>query len=150
WSLVTLRSRWLTAAAVVLLACNWVAAHAIAQGLVSRPKSALWYLQTPQSDSAGMARMTRAVRETCEGNRAGRVNVIGADLTDFSAGSAGFYAEKMRRMEGYRCNYASLGYLESEPQRAIKNLYDSGADFFVTLPPGQLPAAGTDPFDRVS
>jgi len=150
WSLVTLRSHWLTAAAAVLFAGNWGATHAMVHGLVSLPDTGLWYLQTPHMDFAAMARMTRAVSETCESNRAGRVEVIGADLVDFSATSALFYAEKMRRTAGYRCNYSSLGYLEREPQRAIRRLYDLDADFFATLPLDELPASGTDRFDRVS
>jgi hypothetical protein len=71
-------------------------------------------------------------------------------LADFSAPSAWFYAEKMRRTAGYRCNYTSLGYLESDPQRAIGRLYGLDAEYFVTLPLGNLPPSGTDPFDRVS
>jgi Dolichyl-phosphate-mannose-protein mannosyltransferase len=150
WSLVTLRSRWLTAGAAVLLAGNWIATHAVAQGLVSRPKAASPYLQAPQNDSAAMMRMARAVRETCDTNHAGRLNVIGAELADFSAPSAWFYAEKMRRTAGYRCNYTSLGYLEGDPKRAIRRLYEVDADFLVTLPLSELPAPGTDQFDRVS
>src|SRR5262249_12087614 len=101
-------------------------------------------------DFAAMARMARAVREACDKNHPERLNIIGADLVDFSAPSAWFYAEKMRRTEGYRCNYTSLGYLESDPQRGIARLYDLNAEFFVTLPLEELPAPGTDSFDRVS
>ena len=101
-------------------------------------------------DTAAVARIERAVREACDKNSVGRVNVIGADLADFSAQSADFYAEKMRRAVGYRCHYTSLGYLERDPQRAIKTLYELDAEFFVTLPVDELPAAGSDPFDRVS
>jgi hypothetical protein len=150
WSLVTLHSRWVTAAAAVLLAGNWVATHAMAQGFVSRPDEALWYLQPVKRETAAVARMERAVREGCDKNNRGRVNVIGADLPDFSAQSAAFYAEKMRRAVGYRCHFTSLGYIERDPQRAIKRLYELDAEFFVTLPVDELPAAGTDPFDRVS
>jgi Dolichyl-phosphate-mannose-protein mannosyltransferase len=150
WSLVTLRSFWLTAGAAVLLVGNWVATHVMAQGLAALPQAALWYLQAPQTNSATTARMARAVRAVCEKARMGRVNVIGADLADFNANSAQFYAEKMRRMAGYRCDYISLGYLESDPKRAIRTLYDTNADFFVTLPLNELPPPGTDRFDRVS
>lgn len=150
WSLVTLRSRWLTAAAAVVLAGNWAATHAMVQGLAPLPESGLWYLQAPRGDVAGIARITRAVAETCERQRAAGIEVIGADLAEFSAPSAWLYAEKMRRTVGYRCDYTSLGYLESDPQRAIRRLYDIDADFFVTLPLGELPASGTDRFDRVS
>jgi hypothetical protein len=147
---VTIHSRWLSAAAAVLLAGNWVATHAMAQGFVSRPDEGLWYLQPVKRDTAAVARMERAVREGCDKTSLGRVNVIGADLADFSATSAAFYAEKMRRAVGYRCHYTSLGYIERDPQRAIKRLYELDAEFFVTLPVDALPAAGTDPFDRVS
>ena len=150
WSLVTLRSRWLTAGALVLLAGNWVFTHSVAQGLVSKPSSALWYLQPPQRDFAAMARMARAIREACDKKHLERINVIGAELADFSAPSAWFYAEKMRRAAGYRCDYTSLGYLESDPQRAIKRLYDLNVDFLVTLPLAELPGPGADRFDRVS
>ena len=150
WGLVTLDRRWLTAGAAVLLAGNWIITHAVAQGLVSKPASALWYLQPPQRDFAAMARMARAVHETCDKNHPERVNVIGAELADFSAPSAWFYAEKMRRTAGYRCDYTSLGYLESDPQRAIRRLYDLDVEFFVTLPLNELPPSGTDRFDRVS
>ena len=54
----------------------------------------------------------RAVRESCDKSRAGCLNVIGAELADFNSVSALFYAEKMRRAVGYRCEYTSLGYLE--------------------------------------
>jgi hypothetical protein len=150
WSLVTLRSCWLTVVIAVLLAGNWSATHAMVQGLVSRPDTGLWYLQAPQRDFAAMTRMARAVGETCERNRLGGIEVIGADLVDFSAPSAWFYAEKMRRSVGYRCDYTSLGYLESDPQRAIQRLYDINADFLVTLPLSELPAPDTNRFDRVS
>jgi hypothetical protein len=150
WSLVTLHSRWLTAGALALLAGNWVFTHSVAQGLVSKPPSALWYLQPPQRDFAAMTRMARAVREACDKNHLERINVIGAELADFSAPSAWFYAEKMRRRMGYRCEYTSLGYLESDAQRAITRLYEVNVDFFVTLPLDELPAPGTDRFDRVS
>src|SRR5207244_7308992 len=119
-----------------------------AQGVVVLPQVALDYLQVPRDDTAAMQRMSRAVREGCD--RAGGTSIIGAELADFNAGSALFYAEKMRRTVGYRCEYISLGYLEGDPQRAIKAVKDSNADFFITLPLGNLPARGTDRLDRVS
>jgi hypothetical protein len=109
-----------------------------------------WYLQPVKRDMAAVARIDRAVREGCDKNNLGRVNIIGADLADFSAQSAALYAEKMRRAVGYRCHYMSLGYIERDPQRAVKRLYDLDAEFFITLPIDELPAAGTDSFDRVS
>ena len=148
WSVVTLRRRWLNTAALVLLSVNWGAVHAGAECLVVLPRGALAYLVPPLTEPATMERLTRAVREGCQ--TAGGLTIIGAELVDFSAGSASFYAEKMRRTVGYRCDYTSLGYLEADPRRAIKSVADSRAGFFITLPLGNLPAQGTNRLDRVS
>jgi hypothetical protein len=132
WSLTTLQCRWLTACAAVLLAFNWAATHAIAQGLISLP--ALGYLQAPRAQPTSVERMTRAVREGCDPRHPDRVNIIGAELPDFSAVSAWFYAEKLYRTLGYRCNFTSLGYPQTDLSHAIKRIYDIDPDFIVTLP----------------
>jgi hypothetical protein len=146
WSLVTLQRRWLTVGTAVLLAFNWAATHAIAQGFVSS-SPALVYLQAPQAEPASIERMTRAVREGCDPRHPDRLNIIGAELPDFSAVSAWFYAEKLYRTLGYRCNYTSLGYAQSDVNTAIKRIYEIDPDFIVTLPLEQL---HDDPFNHLS
>ncbi len=146
WSLAKLQCRWLTAGAAVLLAFNWAATHAIAQGLVSSP-SALGYLQAPRTEPASIERMTRAVREGCDPRRPDHLNIIGAELRDFSAVSAWFYAEKLYPTLGYRCHYTSLGYAQSDVSPAIKRIYDINPDFIVTLPRDEL---HDDPFNHLS
>ncbi len=146
WSLATLQRRWLTAGAAVLLACNWAATQAIAQGFISF-SPALVYLQAPRAEPASIERMTRAVREGCDPDHPDRLNIIGAELPDFSAVSAWFYAEKLYRRRGYRCRFTSLGYAQSDVSVAIKRIYDIDPDFIVTLPLEQL---HDDPFNRLS
>jgi Dolichyl-phosphate-mannose-protein mannosyltransferase len=148
WGLVTLRNRWLSIAALVVLSINWAAVHAVAQHLVVPPQGSFAYLVAPLTDPATMERLTRAVREGCE--RADGVTIIGAELVNFSGGSASFYAERMRPEIGYRCRYMSLGYLEGDPTRAMKTVEDSRADFFITVPLRDLPTLGTNRLDRVS
>jgi len=146
WSLATLARRWLTASAAVLLAFNWVATHAIAQGLVSF-SPALGYLQAPRAEPVSIERMTRAVRESCDSAHPNRLNIIGAELQDFSTVSAWFYAEKLYPTLGYRCNYTSLGYAQSDVDVAIKRIYDVNPEFIVTLPLDEL---HDDPFNHLS
>jgi hypothetical protein len=146
WSLTALQYRWLTACAAVPLVFNWAATHAIAQGLISFPP-ALGYLQAPRTEPASIERMTRAVREGCDPRHPDRLNIIGAELQDFSAVSAWFYAEKLYPRLGYRCNYTSLGYAQSDVSLAIKRIYDINPDFIVTLPRDEL---HDDPFNHLS
>lgn len=137
WSLATLQRRWLTGGAAVLLAFNWVATHAVAQGLVSFPP-AFGYLQPPRDELASVERMTRAVREGCDPRHPDRLNIIGAELPDFSAVSAWFYAEKLYRIRGYRCRYTSLGFAKSDVKFSIKRIYEIDPEFIVTLPLDEL------------
>lgn len=146
WSLATLQPRWLTASAGVLLAFNWTVTHAIAQGLVSI-SPVLGYLQAPQIKPASVERMTRAVREGCDPHHPDRLNIIGAELPDFSAVSAWFYAEKLYRTLGYRCQYTSLGYAQSDVNAAIKRIFEVNPGFIVTLPLEEL---HDDPFNHLS
>lgn len=146
WSLATLRCRWLTAGAAALLAFNWAATHAVAQGLVSFPH-ALGYLQAPRAEPASIERMTKAVREGCDPHHPDRINIIGAELQDFSAVSAWFYAEKLYPTLGYLCPFTSLGYAQSDVNAAIKRIYEINPDFIITLP---LKDLHDDPFNHLS
>jgi hypothetical protein len=146
WSLATLQCHRLTGGAAALLAFNWAATHAVAQGLVSSP-DALGYLTAPQSQPASIARMTEAVREGCDPHHPNLVNIIGAELSDFSAVSAWFYAEKLYSTLGYRCNYTSLGYPQQDLSSAVKRIYEVDPDFIVTLPLAEL---RDDEFNRAS
>jgi hypothetical protein len=104
-------------------------------------------LQAPRTEPASIERMTRAVREGCDPRHPDRLNIIGAELQDFSAVSAWFYAEKLYPRLGYRCNYTSLGYAQSDVNLAIKRIYDINPDFIVTLPRDEL---HDDPFNHLS
>jgi hypothetical protein len=136
WSLVTLDRRWITAGAAALFAFNWIATNAIAQGLVSFAGAG--YLQAPQNNPVSIERMTRAVREGCDPRHPEHINIIGAELPDFSAVSAWLYAEKLYKPLGVRCQFTSLGYAQSDVNLAIKRLYEIDPDFIVTLPLEEL------------
>src|SRR5262249_13977343 len=144
-----LNRRWLVGCAAAGLAVNWATVQLTAAGIISVPGAFGW-LQPPPADVRSMDLLTRAVHVTCDRNRAGHLSVIGADLLNFSASSASFYAEKMRGELGYRCSYDSLGYAEKDSDLAIRYLYESNADWFVTLPSERLPTSEADPFNRVS
>jgi Dolichyl-phosphate-mannose-protein mannosyltransferase len=146
----TWNRRWLVGFAAAGLAVNWAIVQLTAAGIISVPGAFGWWLQPPPADVQSMDLLTRAVHVTCEKGRAGHLSVIGADLLNFSASSASFYAEKMRGELGYRCSYDSLGYAEKDSDRAIRSLYESNADWFVTLPSERLPTSEADPFNRVS
>jgi hypothetical protein len=89
---------------------NWMVVQLAAQGILSFPWGSSAWLRTPEIDLQSMQRLTHAVHASCDKERAGHLSIIGADLPDFNAASAWFYAEKMQGEVGYRCNYNNLGY----------------------------------------
>jgi hypothetical protein len=135
---------------VAFFTANWMVVQLAAQGVLSFPWGSSAWLRTPEIDLQSVQRLTHVVHATCDKQRAGNLSVIGADLPDFNAASAWFYAEKMQGEVGYRCNYNNLGYAAKDVNRAIRQLIDSNADYLVTLPVDKLPAPEADPFNRVS
>jgi Dolichyl-phosphate-mannose-protein mannosyltransferase len=151
WSIAALRQRWLVALSLVALSFNAAETLAFAHGFVIVPVSTIFhYVQRPINDFAGIQRLSRAVHETCDKNRAPHVSIIGAELPTFNAVSAWFYAEKMRGDVGFACSYSSLGYAYRDINLSIKLIYDADADYLATLPLDQLPAPERSPFNRVT
>jgi hypothetical protein len=148
-SLKMLRQTWLALLAIAALTVNAGVTQAAAQGVLSID-GIFGYVQPPVNDPASIERMSRAVHESCSKARAPHYSIIGAELADFSAVSAWFYAEKMLGDVGFSCDYTSLGYANKDVPGAIRTLYDFDVDYFVTLPLDKLPAPESDPFNRVS
>jgi hypothetical protein len=151
WSLAALRQRWLVALSLVVLSFNATETLAFAHGFVIVPVPKVFgYIQRPIKDFASIQRLSRAVHETCDKNRAPHVSIIGAELPTFNAVSAWFYAEKMRGDLGFACSYASLGYASRDINLSIKLIYDADADYVATLPFDELPAPESGRFNRVT
>jgi hypothetical protein len=148
-SLTMLRQTWLALLAIAALTVNAGVTQAAAQGALSID-GIFPYVERPANDRASIERMSRAVHESCSKARARHYSIIGAELPDFNAVTAWFYAEKMQGEVGFSCEYTSLGYANNDVQRAIKILYDTDADYLVTLHLDKLPAPESDPLNRVS
>ncbi|HEX8168891.1 MAG TPA: hypothetical protein VF601_24270 [Beijerinckiaceae bacterium] len=149
WSLSTVRQEWLAAMAVVLFAGNTVAGHLHAHGAISlSPFNSPW-LKPYQVEPASVRRLEQAVRLSCDPKPPRRFTIVGVEKLDFNANSAAFFSEKQKGVLGYRCAYTSLGYAERDLDRAVKRLQEL-ADYFVTLPTGEIPDDPKDFLNQVS
>jgi hypothetical protein len=148
WSLGVVGRRPMDAACLAIAVVNGTIGHAYAHGydpLRIRPSPWLTVVHPSARDAA---LLTRAVRSTCRPATANRYVVVGVEYPALNPPSASFYSVKERRASGLRCRYASLGYAESDPDRALDRMAKLDPYYVVTVPPEKMPAP--DPFNRVS
>ncbi|HEX8664649.1 MAG TPA: glycosyltransferase family 39 protein [Beijerinckiaceae bacterium] len=151
WSLSSLRREWLTAAAAVLFAANAVAGHLHAHGVIALPpaQTSVW-LKPYRVEPDSVRRFERAVRLSCDPKSTHRHGVVGVERPDFNLNSAAFFSEKQKGALGYRCQYTSLGYAETDVERALKRIDIMDSDYFVTLPADRIPADPKDVLNQVA
>jgi 4-amino-4-deoxy-L-arabinose transferase-like glycosyltransferase len=149
WSLSVLRQSWLAAAILLALGANAMANHAHDHGFISLANIYGW-VKPPQLDASARDRLTRATLQSCDKEHSKQATIIGLDLIDFNPVSASFLAEKDAPMLGYRCVYGSLGYAETNVQRALARVENAGVVYFVTFPHDKVPPPTFDPFNRVA
>jgi len=139
----------ITGLAVTAGLCQFLAVQAFAFGLSTTPTGGSPWLAPAITDPRARDSLTEVVRLTCPAELSNRYVVIGVERPNFNANSAAFYAEKWRRVVGYRCSYTSLGYAEQDIDRAMHRLDELNTSFFVTFSAERLPAQ-PDAFNQVS
>lgn len=107
------------------------------------------WLKPFQPDPSAKALLTEAVHRSCPADRANRYSIIALELPYFNANTAAFYSAKNKLTAGFRCFYTSLGYAESDVERALARLKGMQPEAVVYLHSFQ-PAATPDPFNAVS
>jgi len=95
-------------------------------------------------------RLRDAVRVSCPPQERNRYVIVGVEYPAFNANSAAFYSAQERLRTGYRCYYTSLGYLESDADRAFDRIFMMNAVSVVTIPPALQQEGDNSPFNRVS
>jgi hypothetical protein len=83
------------------------------------------------AEDAQFDELARIVRLTCD--TAGRYNIVGIDEPSLNANSASFFSAKSRLAGGNRCYYTSLGYAETDLDRAWRRIPDLVTHYIVTL-----------------
>jgi hypothetical protein len=149
WSLEKFNRPALNVGVIVVLAAGYIVVESTLFGLNWASARVSPWLKPYQADAAPAERLTQVVRQTCARAYANRYSIIGVELPHLNANSAAFYSAKARRNLGYRCYYKSLGYAESDAEKAFRRIGDLKARFVVTITPDRL-ASEADPFNRVA
>jgi hypothetical protein len=135
WTLVQLRHWWASAVVITFSVGQLFAANSRALELspVSVDTSA-WL--TPVSRDVKRARIIDTVVDaTCTSSSARRYSIIGVEEPWFNANTMAYESAKQHESAGLRCYYTSLGYAETDTDRAWDRLLALDTLYFVTLSP---------------
>ncbi len=137
WSLSLIRNKYLSSLVVVGLLVNAVVVHGFTHGKVPLFGLRSPWLATVKRSAVDKHILTEAVDATCQKEIANAYNIIAVEYDQFSANSAAFYSAKRQYGAGYRCYYTSLGYAETDIQRALNRINLVAPKFVLTVEPSK-------------
>jgi hypothetical protein len=132
--------------ACILLAIQLVVTTAQALNLSKVNPSVSYWLKPYWSDGTARAELGELIRITSVPSTEFRYNIVGVELPWLNANSLAFYAAKRRLETGTRSYFTSLGYAETDIEKAWTRLEQIKISYFVSLEEDKLP----DPPDFVN
>jgi len=132
----------------MLMLVQWGVIYAMALGLLSVRADTPWLVKR-QIDGDRIDTIARLASATCPRASAGRYNVVGTEQPWLSANTLAFFSAKTNLDVGWRCYYTSLGYAETNADRAWKRLDEIKVDYVVMLD-SDLVNTNVDDFNKVN
>lgn len=135
WSLTVLRFRLLAAIALAAGLANTAVGFAYAFGANPLGVTPTPWLRVVNPDPGPDRLLAEAVSRSCTSDVAGHIDFVGVEFMHFNANSASYYSARQQARGAPRCYYTSLGYAESDLQRALARFESTKPGNFVTLRP---------------
>lgn len=123
--------------------------HMQALGLAPKDKRICYWLTKDCSDRSQEKELDRLIALINTPDSKDRMSMCGVELPWLNANTLSFYDTKRMLQCGFRQYITSLGYVESDSNRAWNRLEKLNIAYFITLDAKHLPAA-SDPFNKVS
>lgn len=91
------------------------------------------WLKTFRQNKQTMIEVERLVQLTATEKTMNRLNICGVEYPWLNANSLSFYAAKARLKTHFRCYYTSLGYAETDMERAWQRLKSLKIPYFISI-----------------
>jgi len=124
-------ARWLALAAAALLAAQFAVVNARVLGIGD--SSHYTYLEQPQRDASPRRQLEQIVDLTCNDRSNGRINVVGGDYPWLNGNTLSLLADARYTIGGRECEYTTLGYIETDPDKAWERVRSLDAPYYVSL-----------------
>src|SRR5207245_2322746 len=109
---------------MLILLVQLVIVYRQAFGLIQPSDTLTTWLLPVHLDTDDKEDVSAAVALSCTKADVGRYNIVGVELPWFNANSLSFFAAKQLLSQPGPCYYTSLGYAESDPERAWQRLIE--------------------------
>jgi hypothetical protein len=119
WILFYLKDKQITYLFLVLFLFQFFIINGYSLNLIkiNKPSFNVWVIPV-NNDVAEKAQTQLAVAKTCIPESSEKINMVGVEYPWFNANSLAFYAAKSELFTGVHCYYTSLGYAETDAEKA--------------------------------
>ena len=137
WAVERLNLRLVTVAVIVAFAYQGVYAHLAAFGVVRRAPDAPAWLNPVNTNSGNAALLNALVSTTCaEKTPQFYWNAVGAQMLWLNPPALAYAAAKqLGPRNALRCDYAAIGYYESDKDQAWRELMGRQIAYYITVDP---------------
>jgi len=126
--------------ACILLSIQLAVTNAQALNFTKVNPNVSYWLQPYSSDGTARTELTELIRTTSVPGTELRYNIVGVELPWLNANSLDYYAVKGRLETGRRSYFTSLGYAETDIEKAWTRLEQIGIVYFVSLEEDKQPS----------
>lgn len=150
WLLYKINSKWINIMAVTVFGFQFIFVNGFTLGLIkgSSKDISSWAIPV-HVNSDQKKEMEEVITQTCKLESINKFNIVGVEFPWLNANSVEYYATQQKIRNDFQCYYTSLGYAESNADKAINNIKEFiKPPYFITVSKDSFPA--TDAFNTVS
>lgn len=149
WFVYRIANDGIRYATLTVFLIQFIVVQGISLNLIGRYKEdvSVW-ITAPYTDMARKNTIYSILDQTCVPESINMTNMIGVELPYMNANSISYYASQEKLNTNRTCYYTSLGYAESDTDKAMKRMNDLKPPYFVGVSADKLPT--NDAFNAVS
>ena len=132
-NIVSAQSRVMVYSALLILLMQYTIVHSYSQGMTVNKQGITYHLKPVTTDPAKRREVEKIIDETSRHEHANRMSITGIELPWFNANTLSFFAQKQALHKKFRVYYTSLGYAETDPEKAWNRLQTLRAIYFITM-----------------
>lgn len=152
WVLYYIKNDLISYSIIVIFLFQLIFINGYALNLINvkNPNFSVWVIPV-HADISEKAQAKFAVSETCGSETKGKINMAGVEYPWLNANSLSFYASQNQLSTGIYCFYTSLGFAESNVEKAWVRMTEViKPPYFIGVPPGSGKEKIPDAFNAVS
>jgi hypothetical protein len=149
WGLSVINQKSITILMSLAFVFQLAVVHSQALGITPPDPSISYWLHPLDRDAQNANNINDVVQKICTEPDKERYNIIGVELPWLNANSVAYFSAKQLESRKFRCYFTSLGYAETDTNKAWERLLSLRTNFFVTINLNLYPDK-TDPMNQVA